>query len=98
MFALLALNEVATEELKSPVTVDTLALNEVIFALLALTDVANAPLTTFNDEDTEELNELTSASVAYVVFKEELQLSKFTNLLSNEELNVVYPVVELNVI
>ena len=40
----LALNEVATEELKSPVTLATLALNDAIDALLALIEVANDEL------------------------------------------------------
>ena len=48
ILALLAENEVATDELKSPVTLATLADNEVILALLALKSVDIEPLNVSN--------------------------------------------------
>ena len=79
--AALALNEVATDELKSPVTLATLADNATIEALLAENDVA-----------TDELK--SPVTLATLADNEVILALLALKSVAIDELNVVYPVVD----
>ena len=85
-------------ELLADIEVATLCENDDVKLFKFTIELLRLPEIKVNEADIAPLIADNSESVANVALREELKFSKLTNLLSNEELNPVYPVVELIVI